>query len=119
MVLRDRGGNSGSMLGDEVSAGRVRAPMTPWLCFLNRGAHLRIFERNVLGDWPQPGPCGSIGRLSLLPDPSRSYERKGISALVILTSKGSNVDDVKQSRRIASMRCQATAVSASAMKSRA
>lgn len=35
--------------------------------------------------------------------PSRSYERKEISALVIVTSKGSNVGDVKQSRRIASI----------------
>lgn len=32
------------------------------------------------------------------------YENKGISTLVIVTSKGSNVDEVKQSRRIATIR---------------
>lgn len=49
-------------------------------------AHLRIFERNDLGDWPQPGPRGCTGKRSLLPDPSRYYE---LSARVIVTSEGS------------------------------
>lgn len=48
-------------------------------------------------------PSGLPVGVFLLPAPSRTYERRGISALVIVTSNGSNVD-VKQSRRIASIR---------------